>query len=85
MIVIFWWLDWHSLTTHPDTKELKEMCTGFWQRILPAALTQTNALFMFRATYRKAELYLYLNMLAYKGELEKTATFKEKVRQRPTM
>jgi tryptophanyl-tRNA synthetase len=30
-----------------------------------------------------AELYLYLNMLAYKGELEKTATFKDKVRQQP--
>jgi tryptophanyl-tRNA synthetase len=32
-----------------------------------------------------SELYLYLNMLAYKGELEKTATFKEKVRLQPTM
>jgi tryptophanyl-tRNA synthetase len=30
-----------------------------------------------------AELYLYLNMLAYKGELEKTATFKEKIRLQP--
>ena len=30
-----------------------------------------------------AELYLYLNMLAYKGELEKTTTFKDKVRQQP--
>jgi tryptophanyl-tRNA synthetase len=30
-----------------------------------------------------AELYLFLNMLAYKGELEKTPTFKEKVRQHP--
>jgi len=30
-----------------------------------------------------AELYLYLNMMAYKGELEKTTTFKEKVRQHP--
>jgi tryptophanyl-tRNA synthetase len=30
-----------------------------------------------------AELYLYLNMLAYKGELEKTTTFKDKVRQHP--
>ncbi len=30
-----------------------------------------------------SELYLYLNMLAYKGELEKTATFKEKVRLSP--
>ena len=30
-----------------------------------------------------AELYLYLNMLAYKGELEKTVTFKDKVRLNP--
>ena len=30
-----------------------------------------------------AELYLYLNMLAYKGELEKTASFKDKVRLQP--
>jgi tryptophanyl-tRNA synthetase len=30
-----------------------------------------------------AELYLYLNMLAYRGELEKTTTFKDKVRQQP--
>src|SRR5690606_31111665 len=29
------------------------------------------------------ELYLYLNMLAYKGELEKTTTFKDKVRLQP--
>src|SRR5699024_4606889 len=28
-----------------------------------------------------AELYLLLNMLAYKGELEKVPTFKEKIRQ----
>ena len=30
-----------------------------------------------------AELYLLLNMLAYKGELEKVPTFKDKVRQNP--
>jgi tryptophanyl-tRNA synthetase len=33
--------------------------------------------------HETAELYLYLNMLAYKGELEKTVTFKEKVRLNP--
>lgn len=33
--------------------------------------------------YETSELYLYLNMLAYKGELEKTATFKDKVRLQP--
>jgi tryptophanyl-tRNA synthetase len=30
-----------------------------------------------------AELYMYLNMLAYKGELEKTTTFKDKARLQP--
>jgi tryptophanyl-tRNA synthetase len=30
-----------------------------------------------------AELYLYLNSMAYLGELEKTVTFKEKARQQP--
>ncbi|HRI19453.1 MAG TPA: tryptophan--tRNA ligase, partial [Panacibacter sp.] len=30
-----------------------------------------------------AELYLYLNMMAYKGELEKTTTFKDKARSQP--
>jgi tryptophanyl-tRNA synthetase len=33
--------------------------------------------------HETSELYLYLNMLAYKGELEKTSTFKEKVRLQP--
>ncbi len=28
-------------------------------------------------------MYLYLNMLAYKGELEKTVTFKDKVKLQP--
>jgi len=32
---------------------------------------------------KQGELYLYLNMLAYKGGLEKTATFKEKARSQP--
>jgi tryptophanyl-tRNA synthetase len=30
-----------------------------------------------------SELYLILNMLAYKGELERTTTFKDKARQQP--
>jgi tryptophanyl-tRNA synthetase len=33
--------------------------------------------------YETCELYLYLNMLALQGELEKTTTFKEKARQQP--
>jgi len=41
------------------------------------------ALFCQSHVYETSELYLYLNMLAYKGELEKTVTFKDKVRQHP--
>jgi tryptophanyl-tRNA synthetase len=41
------------------------------------------ALYCQSHVYETSELYLYLNMMAYVGELEKTTTFKEKVRQQP--
>ncbi len=76
--------DLHSLTTHPDTKELK----GHVHRVLAENIAcgldpDKAALYCQSHVYETAELYLYLNMLAYKGELEKTVTFKDKVRQHP--
>jgi tryptophanyl-tRNA synthetase len=76
--------DLHSLTTHPDTKELK----GHVHRVLAENIAcgldpDKAALYCQSQVYETAELYLYLNMLAYKGELEKTVTFKDKVRQHP--
>jgi tryptophanyl-tRNA synthetase len=76
--------DLHSLTTHPDTKELK----GNVHRVLAENIAcgldpDRVALYCQSHLPETAELYLLLNMLAYKGELEKTATFKEKVRQHP--
>jgi tryptophanyl-tRNA synthetase len=41
------------------------------------------ALYCQSHVHQTGELYLYLNMLAYKGELEKTVTFKDKARQHP--
>jgi tryptophanyl-tRNA synthetase len=41
------------------------------------------ALYCQSHVHETSELYLYLNMLAYTGELEKTVTFKEKIRQHP--
>jgi tryptophanyl-tRNA synthetase len=41
------------------------------------------ALFCQSHIFETAELYLYLNMLSYVGELEKTTTFKDKVRLQP--
>ncbi|MES2882586.1 MAG: tryptophan--tRNA ligase [Bacteroidota bacterium] len=80
----FFVADWHSLTTHPDTKELRENVLNVLSENIAAGLNPEEAcLYLQSAVPEIAELYLYLNMLAYKGELEKTVTFKDKVRQQP--
>jgi len=76
--------DLHSLTTHPDTKELKENVHRVLSENIACGLDpEKAALYCQSHVYETSELYLYLNMLAYKGELEKTVTFKDKVRQHP--
>jgi len=76
--------DLHSLTTHPDTKQLKENVHRVLSENIACGLDPDKAaLYCQSHVYETSELYLYLNMLAYKGELEKTVTFKDKVRQHP--
>jgi tryptophanyl-tRNA synthetase len=76
--------DLHSLTTHPDTKELKKNVQRVLAEYIACGLDPDKAaLYCQSHVYQTSELYLYLNMLAYKGELEKTVTFKDKVRQQP--
>lgn len=76
--------DWHSLTTHPDTKELKANVRRVFAENIACGLNPEKVAFYCQShVYETAELYLYLNMMAYKGELEKTTTFKDKVRQHP--
>lgn len=76
--------DLHSLTTHPDTRELKSNVMRVLAENIACGLDPDKvALYCQSHVYQTAELYLYLNMLAYKGELEKTPTFKDKVRQHP--
>jgi tryptophanyl-tRNA synthetase len=76
--------DLHSLTTHPDTKELKNNVERVLAENIACGLDPDKAAFYCQShVHETAELYLYLNMLAYKGELEKTVTFKDKVRQHP--
>ncbi len=76
--------DLHSLTTHPDTKELKLNVHRVLAENIACGLDPEKvALYCQSHVYETSELYLYLNMLAYVGELEKTVTFKEKVRQHP--
>jgi tryptophanyl-tRNA synthetase len=76
--------DLHSLTTHPDTKELKQNVHRVISENIACGLDPDKAAFYCQShLYDTGELYLYLNMLAYKGELEKTVTFKDKARQHP--
>jgi tryptophanyl-tRNA synthetase len=76
--------DLHSLTTHPDTKELKQNVYRVVAENIACGLDPNKAAFYCQSHIREtSELYLYLNMLAYMGELEKTVTFKEKARQQP--
>ncbi|MEO5647792.1 MAG: tryptophan--tRNA ligase [Chitinophagaceae bacterium] len=76
--------DLHSLTTHPDTKELKDNVHRVLAENIACGLDPEKvALYCQSQVFETSELYLYLNMLAYKGELEKTVTFKDKVRLQP--
>jgi tryptophanyl-tRNA synthetase len=76
--------DLHSLTTHPDTKELKANVHRVLAENIACGLDPDKAaLYCQSHVYETSELYLYLNMLAYKGELEKTVTFKDKIKQHP--
>jgi tryptophanyl-tRNA synthetase len=76
--------DLHSLTTHPDTKELKANVLRVLAENIACGLNPDKAtLYCQSHVHETGELYLYLNMLAYQGELEKTTTFKDKVRQQP--
>jgi len=80
----FFVADWHSLTTHPDTKELVSNVHRVIAENIACGLDPEKvALYVQSDVSQIAELYLYLNMMAYKGELEKTTTFKEKVRLQP--
>ncbi len=80
----FFVANWHSLTTHPDTRELRNSVNRVVAENIACGLDPEKvALYIQSDLPEIAELYLYLNTMAYKGELEKTTTFKEKVRLSP--
>lgn len=76
--------DWHSLTTHPDTAALKANVHRVLAENIASGLDPEKvALYCQSQVFETSELYLYLNMMAYVGELEKTTTFKDKIRLQP--
>lgn len=76
--------DYHSLTTHPNPKDLQANVKQVLAEYLACGLdVQKSALFVQSTLPETAELYLLLSMHAYKGELERTVSFKEKARKQP--
>jgi len=80
----FFIADWHSLTTHADTSELSQITRRLVAELIAGGLDPEECTIYAQSDIAEIpELYLYLTMLAYKGELEKTVTFKEKARKQP--
>src|SRR5690348_4683807 len=80
----FFVADWHSLTTHPDPKDLRANVFRVLAENIASGLDPEKvALYVQSDVPEIAELYLLLNMMAYKGELERVPTFKDKVRLQP--
>lgn len=80
----FFVADYHSLTTHPDPALLKPNVYRVLAENIACGLDPEKvALYVQSDIPEIPELYLMLNMLAYKGELEKTASFKDKARNQP--
>ncbi len=80
----FFVADYHSLTTHPDAKDLRDKSKNIALIYLACGLDPNKcALYLQSDVPQIPELYLIFNMIAYLGELEREATFKEKVRDQP--
>ncbi|MDR2472474.1 MAG: tryptophan--tRNA ligase [Tannerella sp.] len=80
----FFIADWHSLTTHPKPENLRRSVKTILSEYLACGIDPAKATIYVQSDVREvAELYLYLNMNAYLGELERVTTFKEKVRAQP--
>ncbi|MGV3508905.1 MAG: tryptophan--tRNA ligase [Sphingobacteriaceae bacterium] len=80
----FFIADYHSLTTHPTPENLHSNVKQVLIEYLAAGIDPEKATIYVQSDIPAiAELYLYLNMNAYMGELERSASFKDKVRANP--
>lgn len=80
----FFIADYHSLTTHPHPDDLHSNIRQVMAEYLACGIDpEVATLFIQSDVPEVSELYLLLNMNAYVGELERTASFKEKVRKQP--
>lgn len=80
----FFIADLHSLTTHPKPADLHKSVRSVLVEYLAAGLDPDKCTLYIQSDIPEiSELYLFLNMNAYLGELERVASFKDKVRSQP--
>ena len=80
----FFIADYHSLTTQPDPSILNPNVRSILAEYLAAGINQEkSAVYVQSDVPEVCEIYALLNMHAYVGELEKTVSFKDKVRKNP--
>lgn len=80
----FFIADYHSLTTHPTPADLHGNVKHVLAEYLASGIDpETATIYLQSDVPEVTELYLLLNMISYTGELERTTTFKDKVRNQP--
>ena len=80
----FFIADYHSLTTHPTPGDLKSSVRRVLAEYIALGLDPEKCTVYIQSDVPEtAELYLFLNMNAYLGELERVTSFKEKARTQP--
>lgn len=80
----FFIADYHALTTHPKPVDLHGNIRQVLAEYLACGIDpEVATVFIQSDVPEVSELYLLLNMNAYVGELERTASFKEKIRKHP--
>jgi len=80
----FFIADLHSLTTHPRPENLHDNIRKVLSEYIACGIDPEVATIYIQSDVPEiSQLYLLLNMNAYIGELERTTTFKEKVRKQP--
>jgi tryptophanyl-tRNA synthetase len=80
----FFVADFHSLTTHPKPSDLHGNVRQVLAEYLACGIDPEVATLYIQSDVPEIpELYLLMNMNAYVGELERTTTFKEKIRLQP--
>lgn len=80
----FFVADYHLLTTHPNPANLHQNVKTILAQYIACGLDPDKATIYIQSQVPQVvELYMFLNMNAYLGELERVSSFKDKVRQNP--